>query len=376
MHAVLRAKRILIQLHTTGNMKHLMRQWKELVGAFLDPLTGEMKMNPVLVLPFLAPFLSRKVELECVCAEILRNSSSLPWSKAEDRAQILLRTLPRLEALLCQLLATERSCLATRVARTYLSMHAKSRGPFPVIERLLLMTTLEPHDKMNIYLDLARKMNAVQAHHLGDAYLAKAEELFQTTGNPIGAMEVKLIVLTRPNKDSNDDAAQLWSLKEQFSQLKYRVHEFLVLRTLAKFDRDTANNSRGNLTTILAKQQRLAYEIGSRLFWTLTLQVYVPHVCYSDEGALSHVLENENILNPKLIIPIPQIKFALCKVIALNYGKMGKVIQELHWAALTLRYAREAGARTDISQATCLYLQAMAKIPIPNKNSRREPVVF
>jgi hypothetical protein len=170
----------------------------------------------------------------------------------------------------------------------------------------------------------------VQAHHLGDAYLAKAEELFQTTGNPIGAMEVKLIVLTRPNKDSNDDAAQLWSLKEQFSELKYRVHELLVLRTLAKFDRDTANNSRGNVTTILAKQQRLAYEIGSRLFWTLTLQVYVPHVCYSDEGALSHVLENENLLNPKLIIPIPQIKFALCKVIALNYGKMGKVIQELH----------------------------------------------
>jgi len=166
-------------------------------------------MNPVLVLQFPAPLLIRKVELECVCAEILRNSSSFPWSKPEDRAEILLRTVPRLEALLCQLLATERSHLATRVARTYLSMHAKSHGPFPVIERLLSMTTLEPHDKLNIYLDLARKMKAVQAYHLGDGYLAKAEELFQTTGNPIGAMEVKLIVLTRPNKDSNDDEAQL-----------------------------------------------------------------------------------------------------------------------------------------------------------------------
>ena len=118
---------------------------------------------------------------------------------------------------------------------------------------------------------------------------------------------------------------------------------------------------------ILAKQQRLAYELGSRLFWTLTLQVYVPHVCYSDEGALSHVLENENILNRKLIIPIPQIKFTLCKVIAANYAKMGKVIQELHWTALALRYAREAGGRTDISQATCVYLKAMAKIPIPKQ---------
>ena len=37
MHAVLRAKRILIQLHTTGTMNHLMRQWKELVGRFPGP---------------------------------------------------------------------------------------------------------------------------------------------------------------------------------------------------------------------------------------------------------------------------------------------------------------------------------------------------
>jgi hypothetical protein len=35
MHAVLRAKRVLIMLHTTGKMDHLMRLWREIVEVFL-----------------------------------------------------------------------------------------------------------------------------------------------------------------------------------------------------------------------------------------------------------------------------------------------------------------------------------------------------
>ena len=111
--------------------------------------------------------------------------------------------------------------------------------------------------------------------------------------------------------------------------------------------------------------RRISYEIGSRLFWTLAHLVYVPLLAFSNSGAVSNIAESENILNPKMMIPIPQAQFQLCHTASLCYVHIGNRAMEVHWAALSLRFARETGLRKTISQATRRYLQAMATVPVP-----------
>ena len=128
-------------------------------------------------------------------------------------------TAPRLEALLRRLIMEERSALALRLVKTYLSMRAGANCTDPLIGQLLLTKTLRPDDKANIYLELARKMNEIQDFSLGDDYLAKAEEQFQACDHAIGAMETQFIILSRPGHNPSKITDQLLSLADRFRSM-------------------------------------------------------------------------------------------------------------------------------------------------------------
>src|SRR6202021_1092913 len=67
-HALLRAKRVVIMLHTSGKLEHLMRLRNELVEVFLDRVPEDSRTNPIVVRSCFRSVLTKKVELECVCA--------------------------------------------------------------------------------------------------------------------------------------------------------------------------------------------------------------------------------------------------------------------------------------------------------------------
>jgi CHAT domain-containing protein len=305
----------------------------------------------------------------------VRNVAPLRWAKPEYRTQ---RSLipPRLESLLDRLITEERNDLAFRVAKIYINMHA---GPSPLFERLLGMTTLRPEHKGNIYLELARKTTD---YALSDDYLAKAEVEFQLCNHGIGTMEAQFIVLSRPHQDPKDVTDQLVSLVYRFYAMRYRAHTLLALRALGRFGGDAHHNieRRGPSLLFEEKLRRVAYEIGSKFFWTLAHLVFVSLLGLGNPQAAINIVENENILNPKMMIPIPQEKFDLCQTISRLYFGIGNRPMEAHWAALSMRFARESGQRELISMATSRYVQAMAAITVPEEdraeNDRRLRAVW
>jgi len=239
-------------------------------------------------------------------------------------------------------------------------MQSDSRTLRLVVDRLLSMDGLPPEDKANVCLKVARvTKDPVDRDH----YLSLVYDYLKLCDHAIAPLEVKFLVLSRADRDIDDVKDQLWQLVDEFNRLKYRLHAVTVVRSFIKYSRDTNPIRKALAITALAKCQQIAYQIGSRLHWTLAQQLYVPVMSGHNMRATTSFSETENLLNPRRMIPIPEIKFSLCLTMSFNYLQMGNKVMQLHWAALALDFARRTGERSKVSQATCNYLQAMAKLP-------------
>jgi tetratricopeptide (TPR) repeat protein len=299
------------------------------------------------------------VQLECICSQIIWTSSPFSWSKPEYREEKE-RLVPRLEALINRLIDENCASLAIPVTQMYIGMQSNPNTLLPVVDRIVSVTDLPREEKVNICLQAARK---TQNTAIGDHFIRLGQESLKFCNHGTAHLDLEFIVLSRANQDLDDSIDRLWQLMEQLDKLKYRKHAIQSIQSMVSRCRDEPRRM-GSQSMALAKWQKIAYSIGSRLYWTMVQQLYIPLMAHRNYGAAINLVETQNILNPRLMIPNPEIKFSLCLAMCANYMMRNNGAMGLRWAARALQFARMTGSRSKISQANGQYLTAIAELPI------------